>query len=109
VKVKAYICDYKNHLVKESATVGITLVEDMFDREASFPTNYHPEKCDCHYCVECYKTRVLIPAQNQVNRKKDEHLYELKVKELAYAIRSTVVSNYREKLRKSSEKGLKKS
>lgn len=110
-KVDAYICDFKNHLVLSKATVGINPVEDMFDRERSFPTVFTPlqiSRTDVHYCTDCYKEKVLVPAGNMVNRRgkmsKDdlvskEREYELKIKELAYNFRSQVVKNHRDKNR----------
>lgn len=93
VKVEAYICDYGNHLVHVDGIVGVNPIEDMFDKISSYPI-CHQDKTRIHICGECYREHVLIPAQNMVDRKKDERLYELKVKELGYDVRSKAVRNY---------------
>lgn len=102
--VEAYICDFGNHIVKASGIVGIVPTEDLFDRERSYPTNYKPERCHVHYCVDCYKQQVLIPADRMVNRKRGknsvknesaEREYELKIKELGYSFREQVVKLWR--------------
>lgn len=93
-KVSAYQCDYKNHLVPEKSIVGVNPMEDMFDKQASFPTVFNPERTNIHYCLDCYKAHVLIPAANMVDRKKDERGYELKIKELGFGLRSQTVANW---------------
>lgn len=98
-KVEAYKCDHCNTVVEESGIVGVDRVEDMFDKEKSFPTIPNPAKAFLHYCVDCYRTHVLIPAANLSDRKRDEREYELKVKELAYGLRRTTVFKYNERQR----------
>jgi len=107
VKVDAYICDFKNHLVEADGVMGINPVEDMFDRQRSYPICV-PKKSNIHICGECYREHVLIPAANAVDRKKDERGYELKVMELAYDMRVTTVKNYWRKTIKLVDKGEKK-
>lgn len=106
MKVEAYICDYKNHLVEVDGIMGITPVEDLFDMQASFPI-CHQDKTRIHICGECYRKFVLIPA-SAIDRKKNEREYELKVKELAYALRSTAFKNALEKQRSPGKKARKK-
>lgn len=103
-KVQAYQCDFKNHLVIEKYIMGIDPVEDLFDRQASFPTVFHPERTNVHYCLDCYREHVLIPASNMVDRKKDERGYELKVKELGYGLRAQTVANWQTVQRNLSQK-----
>lgn len=94
-KVEAYICDFADHLIDVKSAVGINPAEDMFDKLSSFPTIYNPAKTNVHYCTECYKKHVLVPASNLVNRNKDERGYELKLRELAFGLRSQTVHNHR--------------
>lgn len=109
-RVEAYICDYAHHLKEESGVVGVSFQEDLFDKLASFPTIPNPAKSFAHYCTDCYREKVLLPAGQLVDRKKDEKVYELKIKELAYSLRSQTVKNYNDKIRaKSFHSGRKKS
>lgn len=96
-KVEAYRCDCCDKLFPSEEIVGIAMVEDLFDRQLSWPTKMNPEKTFAHYSTECYREQVLIPASNMADRKKDERLYELKLKELAYGLRSKAVHRYIEK------------
>jgi len=93
MKASAFYCDYKHHLVDEKGIVGINPIEDMFDRQQSYPI-CHQNKTDVHFCTECYNEHVLRIAGLGIDRKKDEHTYMLKVKELGFAFRSKVVSNH---------------
>lgn len=105
--VSAYRCDHCGKIVPSEDTVGINPVEDMFDRLASYPTVFTPvamSKCLIHYCTTCYQDHVLTPAANLSNRRKDEHGYELKVRELSYGLRAETVRRVRETLRKAKEK-----
>jgi hypothetical protein len=99
-KIEAYFCDYKDHLVPDKEAVGISPTEDLFDKMASFPTVFNPKKAEIHYCTGCYRTFVLTPASNLVNRRLiGEEPYKLKVKELAYGLRAETVRKYRERKR----------
>lgn len=98
----AYICDYKDHLMEDNAIIGISSIEDMFDKLLSYPIVKNSAKAYIHVCTDCYKKSVLIPASRDVDRKKDEEAYVTKVKELAYGFRSKAVSNWR--LKNSSKK-----
>lgn len=110
-KVEAYICDYKNHLVLVKQAVGINPIEDMFERQRSYPTVFTPlqmTKTDIHYCTDCYSEKVLVPAGNLVDRRKKlskddlvtrEREYQLKIMELAYSFRLQVVKNHTDKNR----------
>lgn len=94
MKVEAYQCDYCGNLRHAVETVGVTPIEDLFDRMNSFPTTLRPEKTDIHYCITCANTYAMIPAQNRINRKKDENGYKLLLKELLYLVRAQSVTNY---------------
>lgn len=103
-RVDAYLCDFGEHLVKAPGVVGITVIEDLFDREKSYPTNFKPEKCNVHYCTDCYKEHVLNVASKHVDRRgrkrgvdtgPAEREYELKVKELAFSFRELTVRKWK--------------
>lgn len=96
-KVEAYICDYCQQLRIADECVGVAAQEDLFDKLASFPTNPRPEKESIHYCTNCYTHYVISPAEREVNRKKDEHGYMIKINELAYLLRSQTVNNFNKK------------
>lgn len=98
-KVEAYICDFGAHLMAAKYIVGVSAAEDLFDKQRSYPTVFNPTRVNIHYCLECYKEHVLLPAGRQVDRKKDERLYELKVNELSYGMRLKTVQNWRERQR----------
>lgn len=101
-KVNAYKCDYGNHLVEDDIAVGVNHTEDMFDKLLSFPSVHTPVamgRCAMHYCMDCYRAHVLIPASNMVDPRKNEEGYKAKVKELAYGLRSQTVHNYRVAMR----------
>jgi hypothetical protein len=103
-KVDAYLCDFKGHLVQAPGVVGIIPTEDLFDREKSYPTDFKPERCNIHYCTDCYKEQVLSVASLHVDRRgrkkgvdtgPAEREYELKVKELAFSFRELTVRKWR--------------
>jgi hypothetical protein len=94
MKVEAYRCDCCGYVKEESEMTGIMPVEDMFDRMKSFPICTNPTKTTVHFCLSCYQRNVIEKVRT-VDRKKDERLYELKLNELQYALRSTCVTNVR--------------
>jgi hypothetical protein len=93
----AYICDICNAIVDADGVTGVSLQPDLFDKLQSYPVIPKPEKADAHGCVECYRTRVTVPAENQCDRKRDEAGYIAKVKELGFLYRSQVVDRYKVK------------
>lgn len=102
MKVTAYRTDCCGQLKEETEVVGIVSTEDMFDKEQSYPSDFkHPEKCAIHCCLDCYRQKVLIPASHVVDRRVNEREYELKIKELWYALRQTIVTRWYAKKRKS--------
>ena len=94
MKVDAYLCDHCGKLFKSDEVVGVSTVEDMFDRLSSYPVVYNPTKTEVHVAVACWKDAVARPAANMVDRRKDERGYELKMKELAYGLKAQSVKNH---------------
>lgn len=92
MKVEAYRCDYCGRIKDYHAITGIYPIEDMFDKQRSYPVCPDPAKTNVHFCTECYN-KVVIEKARTVDRRNDERLYELKVKELGFLIRSACVRN----------------
>lgn len=98
-KIIAYMADCCNTLVIDEIAVGVSNDEDMFDIMMSYKTISNPAKADIHYCLNCYKEKVLKVADRQVSRRKDEKAYKLRVKELSFSLKSQAVMNWRKKNR----------
>ena len=96
-RVKSYGCDCCGIIQPESAMVGVSDIQDLFDMMSSYPTIMNPDKAKIHYCTTCYGARILIPVRTEVDRKKNEELYRLKMKELTYQLRRLCVQNWQEK------------
>lgn len=103
-KIEAFKCDNCGTIVEYEDCVGIKPVEDMFDKQSSYPSISNPSKCEIHMCVSgCYNKFVLIPASHQVKRNKNnEAEYKAKLKELAYGLRSQTVAKWRAASRNKS-------
>ena len=97
MKVEAYIVDCCKELRLEKHTIGIVPTEDLYDIINSYPSIANPAKAIVHHCMQCYRKDVLTPAGLQVDRKKDENAYKLKLRELHYALRKKAVDNYRKR------------
>lgn len=93
MKVKAYRCDYCGKLQLEDDVVGVLDIADLFDTLKSYPMCINPEKANVHHCTECSRQHVMIPADREAPRKKDERLYQLKFNELYYLFKSKCVNN----------------
>ena len=109
MKVKAFLCDYGNHLAHEDACFGLVPIEDVFDIQLSYPIVNDPDKSDIHICTDCYRIHVTIPAGNAIDRRKEERLYELKIKELSYDFRKKAVLFARDRIRAHVKKSKKSS
>lgn len=100
MKTEAYTCDYCQQLRTAEECVGVNPTEDVFDRMAGYPIINNPAKADIHFCTTCYNMHVVSVAERETNRRKDEHSYELKLKEMSYIVRSQCVVNYNKKRHK---------
>lgn len=94
MKAEAYRCDVCLTLVHAEDAVGVRPVEDLFDRVKSFPTVLNPAKADIHYCLQCYRSKVIDAAIATVNRKRDEEGYKQQLAVLGYNLRKLAVKNY---------------
>lgn len=81
------------HQIKDAdkeVFASIVPIEDMFEPSNSFPSDMNTNRSNIHYCYECYRESVLIPAQNMADRKKDEQGYLRILEELKTVFRKTV-------------------
>lgn len=93
-KVDALRCDTCNVIYETEALTGVAMDEDVLDRMSSYKTISNPNKAAIHICGECFRSKVLVPAGNYVDRKKDEVAYHDKVKELSYMLRKDAVMRF---------------
>lgn len=102
-RIEAYLCDCCNRPVAyDDLYAGIVPVEDMFDRLASYPAVMTPDKIAAaaiHVCVECCRSKAIVPAGNMIDARKDAQGYRKKLKELMYSVRSQCVVNHRNRVR----------
>jgi ribosomal protein S26 len=94
MKVKAYRCDKCGRVRPEDEIMGITPIEDMFEALRSFPLCEKLDETNVHFCITCYDSDVISKA-NYVNKRKNMDEYNLKIKELGYALKQTCVFNVR--------------
>jgi hypothetical protein len=98
MKVEAYRCDYCGHIKEAEEIVGVSRKQDMFDRMKSFPVTNFPEREQVHYCTDCYNQHVIYVAEREVDRKRDEEKYRLKVLEMSYNLAHQCVANFDKKM-----------
>lgn len=98
-KIEAYLCDRCNKIKRAEEVSGLRDTQDMFDPIGkSFPVFINnPEKADIHFCLDCYRTNVLIPAENLSNRNQNEAGYQSVMKELAYAFKTSIITMFNKK------------
>ena len=90
-KVNAYRCDYCGELKTEGSIVGISPVQDLFDKLNSYKIISNPEKAEIHGCTDCYN--YCMTEANSINRKKYEALYIEKRTEAGLMFRQQAVLN----------------
>lgn len=91
MKIEAYKCDKCGTIQEAEHIEGVQPIEEMFDTvEKSYPL-CKPEKTRFHFCLDCYRSFVLVPAANAVNRAKDEKGYTSMLKDLAFTFKKTLV------------------
>lgn len=66
MKIEAYKCDKCNEIKEADEMNGLTHSADLFNKDV-FTVEVKPEKSDTHFCLECYRCFVLVPAQNITN------------------------------------------
>jgi hypothetical protein len=92
MKVEAYKCDSCKVIYDDiEEIVGILPQPDLFDEMEGYKSTHLLAKTKVHYCLECWRTKVLIPAGNMADRKKDEETYKKLLKELAYIFKKGVL------------------
>lgn len=103
-KVNAYICNKCDKIHEEDNVMGISLIEDMFDKFKSF-LSVSPEKSEIHFCYDCYNLCVTVPVSRVADRAKDEEGYKLALTELMYAFKKSIIYKVtRENIAKNSKK-----
>lgn len=95
MKVDAYRCDFCGCICEADEIRGIIPVADMFDNQKSFPATDKISTTSVHHCIECSRSQVIIKAEYECPRKRDERSYQLKFSELYYLLRHTCVENVR--------------
>lgn len=94
--VKSYGCDICGRIIEAANVVGVSLQADLYETSASFKTDVaHPERCQVHYCLDCYRTDVLVPAENENPRRVNEEKHQTTYKEFSYMLRRRAVGNWR--------------
>src|SRR5579863_5255953 len=95
--VRAARCECCGKVYAIDDCLGVSIVEDLFDKLSSYATVKNPEKAAIHICVSCFRDKVYGTAARLCDRRKNEDGYKLKVKELSYSLRFQAVYNYRNK------------
>lgn len=95
MKAHAFKCDYCGKLVDYEEVEGVSPQEDIFDKLASFPIIYNPDKASIHFCTAHYRECVTAPAASIYDRKINEAGYIMKIKELSFDLRKTTVERHR--------------
>jgi hypothetical protein len=94
MKVEAYKCDKCKDIVERHDIVGFDGKHDLFDHLNSFSImDKHPEKTNYHYCLECYRVNVLIPAENRVpkrNTQATDDAFRAICRELGYLLKLSI-------------------
>lgn len=95
MKVDAYRCNYCGHIKDSDEITGINPTEDMFNKLDSYPITTKLHTTNIHFCIECYKDKVVKAAEIAIDRKRFEEQYKMKIKELGYGFRYQTVYNSR--------------
>jgi hypothetical protein len=100
MKVECYKCDVCGKIQVPEYMTGFKGIEDLFSTFKSFPAEYDLTKTDYHFCLECYRQQVIIPAEAVVNKARDREGYQVKVEELFYLLKSQIVMERRKNVKK---------
>jgi hypothetical protein len=95
--VKVFGADCCGGFKDTANIVGVATTVDLFDSTRSYPTIFHPEKAVVHYCLDCYREQVIVPAENEAPRAKDGERHEQQMRDYGYMFRKKVVRNWQEK------------
>lgn len=93
MKCNAFICDYCKEIFDLDSCMGVNETVDLFDLNKSLPV-ISPNKATIHFCTDCYRKNVLIPASG-INRAKDEVLYKNTIAEYTYSFKKGVIAKSR--------------
>lgn len=92
--VKAYGADCCGVLKSVELIVGVSTAIDMFDNLQSYKTDMNADRCQVHYCLDCYRDQVLIPAENEAPRRIDTLAAHRQIQEYAHMFKKRVVANW---------------
>jgi hypothetical protein len=93
---KAYRCEYCNTIKDAERNVmsGVIYTEDLFDKEKSFPSTDNLDNTKIHFCFDCYRENVILPAMNRADRKKDEPGYRALIATFSFIFRKEVIRRF---------------
>ncbi len=92
--VKAYGCDICGQLKPEDITLGVARSQDLFSVLSSYPVIYRPEKAEVHFCQDCYREQVQVPAENEAPRKVSQERHQTIIAEYGAMFRKRAVDNW---------------
>lgn len=95
MKVDAYRCDCCKNIYEVDEITGFDSTTDLFDTYNSFKVVNNPAKVTAHFCLECYRQKVLVQAENSMPRKFNLEDHEAKRKELAYLFKLSIINELR--------------
>ena len=58
MKVIAYLTDCCNTLKSEKEVSGLLYTPDLFDSNFENKIIINPDKCDIHFCIDCFKKQI---------------------------------------------------
>jgi len=92
-KVEAYQCDACGDICRADEISGLSTREDLFDAFHSYPLTSTPDKADVHFCLECYRRRVINFLPSEKERRANEYDYQVKKDNLTLAFKRSVIFN----------------
>lgn len=98
-KVTAYRCDNCGYM-NENADLfaGIDSKQNLFNPLKSFAVTA-TESAPVHICLECFRTRAQIPAENAHRRALQPESWQIKYEELSFILRRSAWDSYSKKQR----------
>jgi hypothetical protein len=90
-KIEAYKCDACGLICTADETNGLSMTQDMFDEFKSYPLTPTPDKADIHFCLECYRLRVINFLPSEKERRANEYDYQVKKDNLTLAFKKSIV------------------
>lgn len=92
-KTVGYICDCCKQIKQVDEVSGISIQPDLFEPLKGFKV-LDADKAGVHFCLDCYRQRVLILLPPDRAKLINPHDWQVKKDELSYAFRHSVVNQY---------------